>query len=188
MRREEELDQQALDRRRVMADLMVARQSPRGVLEPVQRALAGERRASLALRRELAGKRRQHRVVAQPIVVDEVLVTERDAEHALRHHRRDAMLDLGLDPRVIEAGSEPGDQANRAVGRTEQQRSGIRGDLATIERGDHPAALDHFIPEQIAATLCRHRGTPLHRLNCLSQKSYRRFRTPMHLLLVRNPG
>ena len=45
---EEELDQQALDRRAVVADLVVARRLGRRVLEPVQRALAGKRRASLA--------------------------------------------------------------------------------------------------------------------------------------------
>jgi hypothetical protein len=143
------------------------------VLEPVQGALAGERCAALALGLELAGERRQHRIMAQLVVVDQVFVAKREAEHPLRHHGRDAVLDLGLDPRVIKAGSEPGDQTNRAVGRTEQQRSGIRGDLATVERGDHLAALDHFIPEQIATTLCRHRGTPLHRANSLSQKNYR---------------
>jgi hypothetical protein len=33
------------------------------------------------------------------------------------------------------------------------------------------------------ATLCRHRGTPLRRVKPLSQKSYRRSRAPMHLLV-----
>jgi hypothetical protein len=50
------------------------------------------------------------------------------------------------------------------------------------------ATLDHFITEQVTATLCRHRGTPLRRVKPLSQKNYRRFRAPMHLFPVRNPG
>ena len=158
------------------------------MLEPVQRALAGERRAVLAPGLELAGERRQHRVVAQLIVVDQVLVAERDAEHPLRHHRLDRVLDLRLGAAIGEAGGEPRHQADRPIGRAEQQRAGIRGDLAAIERGHHLAALDHFITEQVAATLCRHRGAPLRRVNSLSQKNYRRFRAPMHLLPVRNPG
>ena len=70
VRVEEEVDEQALDRFAVMADFMVARGADRGVLEPVERALAGERGAVPALGLELAGQRREHRVVAQLIVVD----------------------------------------------------------------------------------------------------------------------
>jgi hypothetical protein len=185
---EEELDEQALDRRRVVADLVVTARSRRRVLEPVERALAGERGTALTSGGELAGKGRQHRIVAQLIVIDQVLIAECDAEHPLRDHRRDAVLDQPRRPAIIEAGRKSGDQADRPVGRAQQQRAGIRGHLPAVEGGDHPAALDHFIPEQIAATLCRHRGTPLPRPNCLWQKSYARFRAPMHLLLVRNPG
>ena len=188
VRFEEEVDEQAFDRRAVVPDLVVARGLGRRVLEPVQGALAGERRAILAPRGELAGERSQHRVVAQVIMVDQVFVAERDAEHPLRHHRLDRVLDLRLGATIDEAGREPPDQTDRPIGRAEQQPAGVRGDLATVERGHHLAALDHFITEQIAATLCRHRGAPLRRLNSLSQKNYRRFRAPMHLLPVRNPG
>jgi len=185
---EEEVDEQTLDRRRVMADSMVAARRQRRMLEPVQGALAGERRAVLALGPKLAGERRQHRVVAQLIVVDQVLVAERDAEHALRHHCRDAVLDLCLGAAISKAGRKSGDQADGPVGRAEQQRSGIRGDLAAVEGGHHPATLDHFITEQVAATLCRHRGAPLQRVKALSQKNFPTFRAPMHLPSVRNPG
>jgi hypothetical protein len=71
VRLEKEVDEQALDRRRIMSDFVVTVRSRRRVLEPVQRALAGERRASLAPGSELAGEGRQHRVVAQLIVVDQ---------------------------------------------------------------------------------------------------------------------
>jgi hypothetical protein len=64
VRLEEQVDQQSLDGRPVVADLVVARRSRRRVLEPVQGALAGERRSAFAPRLELAGERRQHRVVA----------------------------------------------------------------------------------------------------------------------------
>jgi hypothetical protein len=71
---QEQRDEQLLDRRRVVADLMVAiERRGRRVLEPVERALAGERGAVLAPRLELAGECCQHRVVAQLVVVDEIL-------------------------------------------------------------------------------------------------------------------
>jgi hypothetical protein len=54
------------------------------MLEPVQRALAGERGAVLASGLEPAGEGREHWVVAQLIVVDEILIAERDAEHVKR--------------------------------------------------------------------------------------------------------
>jgi hypothetical protein len=144
--------------------------------------------SDLGIGPELAGQRRQHRIVTQLVVVDEILIAERDAEHPLRHHRLDAVLDLAQDPSVIEAGSEPLDQTDGPIGRAQQQPAGIRGDLAAIKGGHHLAALDHFITEQVAATLCRHRGSPLRQLKSLWQKSYARFRAPMHLLPVRNPG
>ena len=61
----------------------------------------------LRLASELAGERRQHRIVAQLVVVDQVFVAERDAEHALRHHRRNTVLDLRLGPAIDEAAGKP---------------------------------------------------------------------------------
>jgi hypothetical protein len=188
VRFEKEVDEQALDRFAVMADLMVARGADRRVLEPVQRALAGKRGAVPASRLELAGEGCEHRVVAQLIVIDKILVAERDAEHPLRDHGLDGVLDLPPDPAVIETGGEPLHQADGPVGGPEQERSGIRGDLPAVERGHHLAPLDHFKPEQVAATLCRHRGAPLQRVKPLSQKNFPTFRAPMHLSSVRNPG
>jgi hypothetical protein len=48
VRGEEEIDEQPLDRRPVMADLVVAARRQGRVLGPVQGALAGERGAGLA--------------------------------------------------------------------------------------------------------------------------------------------
>jgi hypothetical protein len=150
-------DEQALDRRRVMADLVVAARRQRRVLEPVERALAGERRTIPALRGELAGQGREHRIMAQLVVIDQILVAKRDPEHALGYHRCHRVLDLALVPTVVEAGREPGHEPDRAIRRAEQQRPGIGCDLAAIKRGYDLATLDHFITEQVAATLCRHR-------------------------------
>ena len=58
VRREEEVNEQALDRRRIMPDLVVAAGSRGRMLEPVQGALAGERRAIRAPGLELASEDR----------------------------------------------------------------------------------------------------------------------------------
>jgi hypothetical protein len=138
--------------------------------------------------RELAGEDRQDRVVAELVVVHDVLVSERDAEDALAHEGADLVLDPLRHPGVAEARGKAADQADGAVRRVEQQRASVRGDCATIEGGHHAAALDGCKVEQRRATLRRHRG-PLLRLDkSLSQKNFRRFRTPMHLRLVRNPA
>jgi len=158
------------------------------MLEPIERALAGERRAVLASGLELAGEHRQHRVAAQLVVVDQILIPHRKAKDPLPNHGPDAVLDLGLGATIDEANGEPPDRADRPIGRAEQERAGVRGDLAAVEGGHHLAPLDHFKPEQVAATLCRHRGAPLRRVKPLLQKNYRRFRAPMHLSPVRNPG
>jgi hypothetical protein len=63
VRVEEEVDEQAVDRRRIMPDLVVAARFRRRGLELVERAFASERRTSPALGLELAGEDRQHRVV-----------------------------------------------------------------------------------------------------------------------------
>ena len=122
----------------------------------------------------------------QLIVIDQVLAAEGDAEHPLRHHRLDGMLDLRLDAAVVEAGGEPRHQADRAVGRPEQQRPGVRGDLTAIECGHHLAPFDDFITEQVAATLRRHRGTPLNSIKSFWQNDFRPFRAPMHLPRVKS--
>ena len=140
VRLEEQRDEQALDGSPIMPDLVITRGSGWRMFEPVQRAFAGQRGASLAPGGELAGKGRQDRIVPQLIVIDQVFVAERDAEQPLRHHGLDCVLDLDLGTPVGKAGSEPGHQAKRTIGRAEQQRTGVRGDRAAIKPGSDPTA------------------------------------------------
>src|SRR4029453_9526111 len=127
------------------------------------------------------GGGRKPRVGAQLIGVGQVLVAQRDAEHPLRDHALDRVLDRPLDPAVIETGREPGHQPDHPIPGPETPRSGIRGRIAAVERGLDPPPLDRCKPEQVSATLCRHRGAPLRQLKSLWQKSYGRFRAPMYL-------
>ena len=114
---QEQIDEQPLDRGRVMADLVVARRLRPAQFQPVQRRLARQRRAIRPPRLELAGQHRQHRVVPQLVVVVQVLVTERDAEHPLRHHRADTVLHQLRHPRVAEARGKTLDQTDRPIRR-----------------------------------------------------------------------
>ena len=185
---EEEVHEQCLDRRAVMGDPAVAVGGRRAVLEPVQRALAGERRAAAVPRLEPAERHPEHRIVAQPVVVDQVLVAERDAEHPLPDQCRHLVHHPFRRPTVGEAGREALDEPDRPVGRPEQQPAGVRGDRTPIEIRHHRAAIDACKSHRLRATLCRHRGALLRGPKSLLQKHFPTFRTPMHLPLVRNAG
>jgi len=158
------------------------------VLEPVEGRLAGQGGAAGATGGELTHGRGQHRVVAQGVVVDQILVAQRQSEHALAHQGGEAVLDLVRRTVIREAGRESPDQADRPVGGAQQQRPGVGGDGAAVEPGYHRPAVNGCKREPIRATVCRHRGTPPLGPKALSQKNFRSFRAPMHLLPVRNPG
>ena len=68
----EQIDQKALDRRSVVADLVILRRLRLAQIQPVQRALAGNRRAVRPLGLELTQQHRQQRTVSQMVVVVEV--------------------------------------------------------------------------------------------------------------------
>ena len=126
--------------------------------------------------------------MAQLIVVVEVLVAERQAEHPLPHHGLDAVLDMLGRTLIPEAGGKARHDIDRPIGRAEQQAAGIGGDQTAVERRHHGAALDACKTEQIRATLCLHRGILLSRPKSLLHNNFRRFGAPMHLLSVRYPG
>jgi hypothetical protein len=134
---EKELDEQPLDCRRVMGDLAVAIRANRRVLEPVERALAGKRRAIRPPRLELASQHRHYRVVAQLVMVGHVFIPERDPDDPLANQCRHCVFDPRSIAPIAEAGGEALDQADRAVGGTEQQRTRVRGDRPAVKCGHH---------------------------------------------------
>jgi hypothetical protein len=143
--RKKEVDEQSFDGGAVVPGLVIGRRFASRLRKPVQSAHLGEHR--------------QRPVVAQVIVVDQVLAAEGDAEHLLRHDRLNRVLDLPTkvapresqptDTSMVEAGCESHHRADRPIGRAEQQRAGVRGDLPTVERGHHLASFDRFITEQV---------------------------------------
>jgi hypothetical protein len=82
--RKKQVDQQPLDRPWIMRDPAVAIDHGRAVLQPVEGALAGQRRATPVSGLEPPQHHAKHRIVPQLIVIDQVFVAERDAQHLTR--------------------------------------------------------------------------------------------------------
>src|SRR3954453_8610586 len=185
---EEQIDEQSLDGRGIGGNAGMAGWLVAAELEPVQRAFARQRRALLAPGRQLARKRCQHRIMAELVVVVEVLITQRNANNPLHHQRLDGMLGVGRIAAVLEAGRQAPGQAQHPVRRPQQQCAGVGGDGAAIKGRNNRATFSRCKRKQVRITLCRHRGLPLLRDKASSQKNFRSIRAPMHLTLVRDAG
>jgi hypothetical protein len=116
----EQIDKQRLDGRRIGGNAGIAGWLVAAEFEPVQRALAGQRRAVAAGGRQLARKCRQHRVMAELVVVVEILIPERNADNPLHHQRLDRMLGVGRIAAVREAGRQATGQAEHPIGCPQQ--------------------------------------------------------------------
>ncbi len=120
------VEEQILDGARIMADPPVTVRAGGGrVLQTVQGAFARQRRAAWVTRLESAQNGPRRGVVAQRIMVDHVLVAERDPEHPLADQRGQVVHDAPRRPTVLEAGCEPLHQADRLVRRPQQQRARV---------------------------------------------------------------
>lgn len=75
-------------------------------------------------------------------MVDQVLVAERDADHALHHHRRHAVFHQIRHAPIVKTGGEPLRQVNGSISGSQQQRPGVGRDRTTIKRRDHAASVD----------------------------------------------
>ena len=155
MRVEEEIHQQRIDLRSVAIYLVIPRcMPPRRVLQAIERALASQRLAvSPQHRAQLARQHRKRRVLAQFVMIVEVLIAQSQAEDALSHQRLDRMLDIARIAPIDEA----------SVDLPQQQRAGVRGDVPAVETSHHRAPFNRFKFEQLRRTLCRHRGGTLDR-------------------------
>ena len=104
-------------------------------LQPVQRALARQRLAVVAALLQAAQHRAQQRVLAQRVVIVQILVAQRHAEDALTHQRLHLVHDVGGVAVVGEAGRHPAEQPDRLVGQAHEQRAAVGGQGAAREIG-----------------------------------------------------
>jgi hypothetical protein len=160
VRLHEQIDKQRLDPGAVPSDPVIARQLRPAQLEPVEGALAGQRRTILAAGRQLAGQHRHGRVVTPLVVIDQIFIAQRQREDPLPDQRHHFVLDQLRRAAVRKTSGKPLDQPDRPIRRPQQQRTRIRGDLAAVKPGHHRAPLDACKTEQIRATLCLHRVSP----------------------------
>ena len=98
------------------------------------------------------------RVVAQVLVVVEVLVAQGDAEDSLGQH---VPLLVG-DPRRVawvgDDGVEPVDQSQVPVHLAQQQRTCVTGNAAAVEVGDDLPAADTGKDDGFEVTVCHSDG------------------------------
>jgi len=142
VRLQEQIDKHAFDRRRVVADLVIARRCRPAQFQPVQCALARQRRAIRPPRLKLARQRCHHRVVAQMVVIVQVLVAKRNPEHPLADQGRDLVFDQSRAANVLKALRKPARQVNRNIRQTQQHCSGIGRNPSTVERRHNGAPFD----------------------------------------------
>jgi hypothetical protein len=191
---EEQIDKQRLDGRGIGGNPGIAARLGAAELQPVQRALAGQRRTVAANGRQLARKRRYHRVMAvdplrgSTVVVVKVLIARRDADNPLHHQCLNRMLGISGIAAVLEAGCQSAGQSKHPLRRSEQQYTSVTGDGPAIKRRNGRASFSTCKLKSLRVTPCRHRGLPLLRGKPLLQKNFRRFRAPMHLIRLRNAG
>ena len=190
MRFQKEIDQQRVDLCSVAIDLVILRRmAPRRVLQTIERALASQRLAvGPQHRAQLARQHRQRWVLAELVVIIEVLIAQRQAEDALPDQCVDLMLDIARIAPIDEAGGKAADQSEALVDLSQQQRSCVRGDVAAIETSHNRTPLDRFKFEQFRRTLCLHRGAPWIVEKSLLHNDSLRFSAPVHLPRVRNSG
>jgi hypothetical protein len=98
--------------------------------------------------------------VAQLVVINQILIAQRNPEDALSDHGPDLMLDQLWGAAIGETRSKPLDQSDRAIRRSQQQGPRIRGHAAAVKPRHHRTALHACKSKQIRVTLCRHRVSP----------------------------
>jgi hypothetical protein len=117
VRIDEQIDKRCFDRLWVVADPVIGGRLVGAQFEPVERRFARHGGAVPMPCGELAGQYRHDRVMAQFVMIKQILIAECHAEHPPADNRRHRMLDLILRPVVAEAPRKPLDQPGGPVGR-----------------------------------------------------------------------
>jgi len=98
--------------------------------------------------------------VPQLVVVDQVLVAQRNPQHPLAHQAHHLVHHQLGRAMIGEAAGKALDQSDLPIGGAEQHRSGLRGHRAAVKGRYHLATFNGCKAEQIRATLCLHRDSP----------------------------
>ena len=167
---EEQLHQQRIDRRRIGRDLPVPvlrRLVRHAALEAVQRARARQRLPTVARPPPpLTGhvptpaRQRQHAVETQTVVIVQILVARRQAQHPLRHQGLQTMLDPRHRAMVPEATRQTLRHPEPTVDLPQQQHPTIRRQPAPVEPAHHTPPPKAFKTQLRRNTLWLHGAAP----------------------------
>ena len=145
VRLDKQIDEKIGQSRGVMGDLVIARiAGGRRLLQPVQRGLARQNRTVGALGLEPLRQKPQDRIMAQLVVVVDVLVAQGQADNALAHQGAQRMDQLIRRPAVVKACGNPLEQSKGPVGLAQQQAAGIRRNRAAVKPGHDTALAEAF--------------------------------------------
>jgi hypothetical protein len=153
VRLEEQVRQQPVDGFSRVADLVIASRAPHQ-LQPVQRALAGQRLVQLAL----AAEQSQQRIVAQLLVIVEVLIAQRQPVDALREHLGELVGDQQRRAAICKTARQPPQQADPPLHLTQQQGPAVARYLTSREPGLDTARKMGCKCERFLVTLCHWKG------------------------------
>ena len=173
--------QQPVDRFRRVADLVIAPCAPHQ-LQPVQRALTGQRLVQLPL----ATEQGHERIRAQLLVVVQVLVAQRQPVDALRQHRRQLVSDEQRRAAIREAGGQTAQQVDLPLHLAQQQRTAIAGHLSSREPGLNAPRKMCREREDFLITLCHQKGRLRTATTTSTQRSYAMKRRPFQTFFNRN--
>ncbi len=99
--------------------------------------------------------------MTQLVVIHQIFIAQRQREDPLPDQPHHFVLDQLRRAAVRKTAGKPLDQPDRPIRRPQQQGTRIRGDLAAVKPGHHRTPLNACKTEQIRATLCMHRVSPL---------------------------
>ncbi len=125
--------------------------------------------------------------MAQRVMVDEILVAEREAKHTLADQGRDAVFGAQRITPIPKAGRKPINEPDRTIRGAHQQRARIRRDRAAVK----PATT--AVPRQVQKPLHPRYTVSASGISStigksLQHNNFASFRAPMHLILMRYAG
>jgi hypothetical protein len=116
--------------------------------------------------------------VTKIVVIVEVLVAERDAEHALPDQRGDRVLDKPRGSRVEKTSREPSNPSQTPIRGAQQQPARVGRQHPAIELGHHTPPLDPSKHARFCATLRLHLAAPTNRRKSFSKNNFCLIRKP----------
>ena len=133
MRLQEQRHQHIRNRRPVMDDLAVPGRRRTAQLQPVQRRLPRNRSAVPALRAQLPRQHCHHRIGAQHVMIDQVVVPQRNPEHTPTRKRSNRVLHEPAIAMILETSRKAVHKLNNRIRLSEQQSAGVRSHRPAIE-------------------------------------------------------